>query len=202
LNIAFDIDGVYIPLMDELIRKANEMYGLKIKIEDVTKYEVWECTPLTEKMFHKVFEELIKEDILRYLKVEEGAQEVINKLYDNKDNKIYHITAREVWWGEDARKHTIECLTNNDIQFDEDKLILDHEKTLLVDELNLDCIVEDTLYKVKEISEKNGKVKILLMDRPWNQCGEIDGNKYGNITRVYNWKEIGNILIPASKEKI
>ena len=73
---------------------------------------------------------------------------------------------------------------------------------MLVDELNLDCIVEDTLYKVKEISEKNGKVKILLMDRPWNQCGEIDGNKYGNITRVYNWKEIGNILIPASKEKI
>jgi len=202
LNIAFDIDGVYIPLMNVLIGKANEMYGFKIRIEDVTKYEVWECTPLTKEMFHKIFEELIKEDILRYLKVEEGAQKVINKLYDNKNNRIYHLTAREVWWGKNAREHTIECLKSNNIKFDEDKLILDHEKTLLVEELNLDYIVEDTLYKVKEIAGKNKNVMVLLMDRPWNQCGEIDGNKYGNITRVYNWREIGNILIPVSKEKI
>ena len=56
-------------------------------------------------------------------------------------------------------------------------------KDEICNDLNLDLIIEDSPYYSKNCAEKG--IKVLLLDKPWNQNCEHE-----NIIRVNNWKEV------------
>jgi uncharacterized protein len=195
MNIAIDIDSVLAHLMEEIIMKAKEIYDCNIEYDDITKYEAWECMKIDEKKFQNIIDELQKEQILKKLKIRGNAAEVINRLYDNKNNNIYFITARNDYWGNDVKENTLFWLRNNGIKLEPSNLIFNAEKHNFVDELKLDYFIEDSVHIVETLVDK--EIKILLMDCPWNRNLKND-----KVKRVYNWEEIGKELKDYFYKKI
>jgi uncharacterized HAD superfamily protein len=57
------------------------------------------------------------------------------------------------------------------------------EKAFVCCELNVDLMIEDSLYHSLECAKRG--VKVFLLDKPWNQ-----GSLAENVTRVKSWNEI------------
>jgi len=187
MNIAIDVDDVISLTADAIVEKANQKYNLDVKRKDLKSFNWWECTPITEEMFWNCIKEMDEEKALLNLEIEKGADKVINKLYKNKKNSIYFITARGVFW-DNHREDTIEWFDKKKIKYDAQKMIFSQEKQDFVERFNLEYFIEDNPKRALLIAEK--KINVLLMNRPWNQ--HISESRY--IKRIYTWKEIDEIF--------
>lgn len=184
VKIGVDIDNVISnfneALLNEYLLHDKELRdnGIINKNADYIRKGMFDWTDEEEKSFY----ENNIERIAKKLVVIEGAKEYINKLKAD-GHSIYIITGRDNGEYMDPYNMTKEWLNNHSIYYD--KLILTdarnkHAKTEKCIENNIDIMIDDSVRICKDCIQ-NG-ITTILIDTPYN--------RYANIERVYNWKEI------------
>lgn len=134
------------------------------------------------------------ERIAKNLKVKDGAKEYIDKLKLD-GHYICIITGRDNGEYQEPYNMTKEWLDNNLIKYD--KLILTDaydkkEKAIKCLENNIDIMIDDSVGICKCCIESN--IKTFLMNTPYN--------KFVDIPRVNNWKEIYEVVSNMQKKKV
>src|SRR3989338_5282899 len=190
MAIALDMDDVLVELTERFREFHNDTFGTTVARDQCQTYD-----------FERVFG-TTQEEMTRRLKVffnsgycidihpVEGAQEVVAHLA--KRDMLYVVTARPIF----ARYQTEKCL---DLlfpgQFSEVYLTNQwhgegeaRTKSSVCNEIGAEMLVDDSLKHALDCAEQGIQVK--LFDRPWNQAAAL----HPNITRVYSWREIGQVL--------
>ena len=179
LNICIDIDGT---ITDPYfwLAEANKYFNKSVTIDQVTGY-----------LIHKV----MKIDILEYDRFYEKRKFSIHSKQELRDDvkvaleklsilhNIYFVTARE----KSLTMLTHSYLKKNELYYDELFVLGSHYKVGKAKELNCNIFIEDSYDNAIQLSEAG--FKVLLMDTNYNR-EKINQN----IVRVYNWKEIYEII--------
>lgn len=179
LNICVDIDGT---ITDPYywLKYVNKYFKTELTATDIVKFDICRILNIDESEYEKFYdkhgEEIHGDNIAR-----ENAKEVLNDL--DKDHNIYYVTARP----EKYKEVTENWLYSNGLPKAPVYMMGHHNKGEIAKELNCDFFVEDR-YRNSVFLAKEG-IKVLMIDTNYNRYPLID-----NITRVYNWKEIYEII--------
>jgi len=73
------------------------------------------------------------------------------------------------------------------------------EKPYLGEALNIEVMIEDELGFAKSFYERG--IKIILLDRPWNQDKTLENSYSSDWKRVYQWNEVYQIICELVKKK-
>ncbi|WP_160687126.1 hypothetical protein [Clostridium sp. C2-6-12] len=186
LNICIDIDGT---ITDPYywLNYANEYFNLNITEDQVTEYAIHKILNVEENDYLKFYEEL-KVEIHSKEPLRKDVKEILDILH--KYNNLYFVTARE----KSLEILTFSYLLGNEIPFDEIFVLGTHNKVPKAIELNCNVFIEDSYENAISLSE-NG-FKVLLLDTNYNRLP-----LNSNITRVYNWNEILQIINEIAIEK-
>ncbi|NEZ46884.1 hypothetical protein FDF74_06605 [Clostridium niameyense] len=180
LNICIDIDGT-VTEPYYWLNIFNKHFKKNIKPSEVTKYNIDEVMGITEEQYNEFYEKHKVRIHTVEEKVRKDAKDVLNILKEY--NNIYFVTARD---------KSLEMLTrcyleNNGINYDELYVLGSHYKVKKAIELKCDIFIEDNPNNALELSEAG--FKVILIDTNYNK------NIHGyNIIRVYNWREVYNIV--------
>ncbi|HOO68048.1 MAG TPA: hypothetical protein PLC53_01615 [Bacilli bacterium] len=110
------------------------------------------------------------------------AIDVIKKLKE-EGNEIYIITGRQKGYFTDPYKITLDWLKKHNVLFD--KVVVDTGlKGIVCKNNDVDILIDDSIIQCADVL--NNGVKALLFD--------AFNNKDSDIKRVYNWKEIYELL--------
>jgi uncharacterized HAD superfamily protein len=184
LKIGIDIDEVLVEFVRPYLEFHNQKFGKSLKLEEVKKFHFWEDLGFSLEEIQPLFEEFNKSFILlEDMPFFENAKESVLKLSEN--NEIFFITSRP----EKIRQGTENFLKMHFANF---KFInsgdtyggVKKNKADICKENKLDLMIEDSSKIALECAQN--RIKVFLMDKPWNQ----DLNINENILRVKNWKEI------------
>lgn len=184
MKIGIDIDNVISNfnevLLNEYIKHDKELRntGIINKDAEYIRRGMFDWTKAEEQDFYQNN----IERIAKSLGVIDDAKEYIDKLKAN-GHYIYIITGRDNGEYTDPYNMTKQWLKNHDIYYNE--LILtdaydDHAKSKICIENNIDIMIDDSV-RICEDCIHSG-INTILMDTPYN--------KYSDIKRVNNWKEI------------
>ncbi len=77
LTILCDLDGIVADLLGEWIRRANELHGTDIKLEQVDRWDIHECVP----MGHAIYK-LLTPSLFAAIKPVPGAVEALKSFHD------------------------------------------------------------------------------------------------------------------------
>ena len=196
MKIGIDIDNVISNFNDTLLNeyllhdRNLRNKGIINKNADYIRKGMFDWKEEEEKSFYKNN----IERIAKKLEVIDGAKEYIDKLH-NDGHFIYIITGRDNGEYTDPYNMTKEWLDNHFIYYDYLILINAYnrrEKARKCIENNIDIMIDDSVYICSDCIQ-NG-IDTLLMDTPYN--------KYSDIKRVHNWKEIYEYITQYKKEKL
>lgn len=189
MRIGIDIDGVLLDLEGYQLDYFSKYYFEKgINLKDPTCYKTYDIYDVSKEMDNDLWREKVREYNQMPPKV--NAVEVVKKLKE-EGNEIYLITTRANDESDEyGGKELLEKLTNDWLEINEfkyDKLIFVNGSKLDVCFKNeIDLMIEDNDKNLKEISTK---IPCLAYDALYNkECH----NK--NITRVYSWYHIYNVI--------
>ena len=159
---------------------AKQWYR-NITADEVTQYELHKIIGITRDEYTDFYNK-IKFELHSKEPIRKDAVEIIQKLTEL--NNIYFITARE---------KCLEILTHKylnkyEIPYDGVYVLGSAHKVDTAKKLNCDIFIEDSYENAIELSETN--FKVLLVDTNYNH---LPLNK--NITRVFNWNEIYDIIV-------
>ncbi len=179
-NICIDIDGTITDAYFWL-DLCNEHFNTKISEEQIKEYYIHKVLGVEEKEYDEFYEKH-KLALHSNQKLRRFAQFVIKKL--SLVHNIYFVTARD----ESLTMLTHAYLRENDIPYDGLFVLGSHYKVDKAKELNCSLFIEDNYDNAIQLSEAG--FRVLLMDTNYNRKPI---NK--NITRIYNWIEIYEIII-------
>lgn len=196
MRIGIDIDNVISNFNEELLNeylnydKQLRNTGIINKNAEYIRRGMFDWTEDEEISFYRNN----IERIAKSLKVKDGAKEYINKLIAD-GHIVYIITGRDNGEYKEPYKMTKEWLDSNSIKYN--KLILTDaykkdEKAIKCLENNIDIMIDDSIGNCKHCIENN--IKTLLMDTPYN--------RFIDMPRVNDWKEIYEVISNMSKKKI
>jgi uncharacterized HAD superfamily protein len=183
-KIAVDIDGVLANLMVPLLEYHNQRFDTNFRYEDVNTFDLGNIFGLTEEELIAFFNDFCDSVFFEKIQPLIDAQEGINSL--SKTHELSIVTART-----DKLKEQIDGWLD---QFYPNLFSKIHfaDKTKWKVEFCLEedysLLIEDDLRYANQCAEKG--IKVLLMNHPWNQ----EDNLHPNISRVNDWKEIGEHL--------
>lgn len=185
--IAVDIDDVLANTSERLDSYYNQRFGTNIKLQDHQTYSlnnIWNCTA---QEAIKIANDFFKSDYGTSIIPFPGSQYAIDEL--SKKYDLIVITSRML----DFEKLTIDWVNQYfSNRFKEivitNKMAINkmpsREKYEICLEKNIDMMIEDNLHYAMQ--NANHKITTYLMDRPWNQNGQLPSL----IKRVYSWNEI------------
>ena len=184
--VACDLDEVLADLIPPLIHYHNTMYGTNLSKDKVHRYNLWEVWGGTkEEAINKVHDFYLTEDFKNILPVPD-SQKAISVL--SKKNELIIITSRPthlydntISWVE---KHFPNLFSEVYLTNQWSKSNPGKSKSEVCTDLGVNLLIEDSFDHAKECAQSG--VKILLMDRPWNQ----EQNLPQGITRVKSWEEV------------
>lgn len=186
LNICIDIDGT---ITDPYywLDSINNYFNLNITESDVTDYDIAKVINVKNYEYDKFYDEY-KLQLHSTEKLRKDVKSVLDAL--NRFNNIYFVTARD---------RSLELLTNlylkyNKIPFDDVLVLGTHHKVSAAQKLNCDIFIEDSYNNAIELAS-NG-FKVLLMDTNYNRLPLKN-----NIIRVYDWKEIFQVVTKLTKNE-
>ena len=196
MKIGIDIDNVISNFNDTLLTeyllhdKELRNAGIINKNADYIRKGMFDWNEDEETNFYKNN----IEKIAKKLDIIEGAKEYIDKLHDD-GHIICIITGRDNGEYTEPYNMTKKWLEDNNIYYD-DLVLTDaydkHAKTKQCLVHNVDIMIDDSVRICSDCIE-NG-ITAILMDTPYN--------KYSNIQRVKNWKEIYRYVSNYKKDKI
>lgn len=184
-TILCDFDDVLINFCEVWVELINEQNGTLVNIKDITEWEISKFFPtLTEEQIYKPLYEGKIWDKVTPLR---GAVNYLKRLKED-GHKVYIVTS--------SHYKTIETKTEK-VMFkyfpfiDISDVIVCHNKQMIMG----DFLIDDGIHNLINISCSG-----ILMTQPHNINYDI--SMYDNITRVYDWKGIYDIITKASNEDI
>jgi 5'(3')-deoxyribonucleotidase len=174
--IAVDIDNVLNDLAEKTINLYNEISGNNIQMSDITTYDFNECVPPEDA--DAIVELFKKQELWDSLMPLTDSQAGLKTLV-NMGHEIYLATATHpenfMWKVEWIKKYYPFINTDNIIRIINKGL------------LKCDVMIDDCLDNL--ISNMCNRI---CLDYPWNR--QADKEFAYDIVRVYNWKDIVNII--------
>lgn len=186
MKIAVDIDGVILDMVIKVCEIFNERFNKNYTKDDVKRWEFFKDWNVPEEEIFKIFYKAYEESMTLPL-IDENTLYILKKL--NNQNNVDLVTARNIKY----EIHLIDRLTSLDFKKGVHYINLIHVESKPYDakiRLGYDILIDDNPNLVKS-AKSFPDIRILLYDQPWNRyVGEIK-----NVVRVYNWKQIGKILL-------
>lgn len=167
--LSVDMDDVLAKLLPKWIEVINENERESVSLNDIKSWDL-------EKYFRcgrKVFDYLTY-DLYRNLPVMENSQEVLKKLQEKYD--IYIVTTATLYI--DSLVAKIEWLEEHFPFIDKNHVVLCGNKNII----KANIMIDDGVHNLEMFDGVH-----LLFDAPHNRNNQ-------NFTRVYNWKQIENLL--------
>jgi len=120
--------------------------------------------------------------------IRSGVQDTINELYQT--HYIHFVTARN----EVMECASVNWLHRNEIPYDSISLLGTPDKVQRAGELEADIFVEDCYDSALQLARAG--FDVLLLD-----CGYNQGPLLPNVTRVYNWRQIRDIIVRHAEKE-
>jgi uncharacterized protein len=187
MRFGIDIDGT-VTSPEALLPFMNEAFGLNIKLEDITQYDLTPLVNISAEEFAKWFKE--NEPIIYAgSAIADNAVQILNKWKD--EHELYFISAR----GSHLFDITKKWFNEHNITFHHIELIGTHDKVEAVKKHKVDIFFEDKHDNAVMIHAEC-KIPVILFDTPYNRDPIPEG-----VIRVHNWKEAGLWVEAWNKSK-
>ncbi len=182
-KVVYDVDECLAEFTKDVLLYINFRYNTNYCKDDMHTYWIEDNTNLSHEEMKEIitdFRNLGGLCNLECIPFNQKAMNVLNDIYKNKYVMI--VTSRGIWSGTD----TLRWLSQYNIQYNEYHQGVKH-KELYADDHTI--VVEDCPEYINRIVASKGKV--LVYDQPWNR--DIEESEFTH--RVYNWHEIGSLLL-------
>lgn len=179
LRIALDLDGVLAETMDAWCKRANEEFGMALKLEDLTTWASWGVVGVSKNDFYRILDEVW------------DSWEEIPPTEDNiseKSSKIRYFGQIDIVTGRSLR--TVEAvkkwLEHYRVEYDHFVRVRGWRDKVY---LNYDVYIDDAPELMPLISRRPVSWGILY-DRPWNR----DVVDLPKVLKAKNWNDIPSLL--------
>lgn len=179
LNICIDVDGTITDAYYWL-DLCNEYFNKSVTEEEVTEYFIHKVLGVRAEEYIEFYEKF-KFRIHSEQKIRQDAKAIIKRLY--MLHNIYFVTARE----KSLTILTHSYLRKNKIPYDDLFVLGSHYKVDIARNLSCDVFIEDNYDNAIQLYSAG--FKVLLIDTNYNKQPLTE-----NITRVYGWNEIYEII--------
>ncbi|MTI80259.1 MAG: hypothetical protein FH758_05155 [Firmicutes bacterium] len=166
--IGCDLDGTVCDNLALLVDELNNFTGDKIKLEDISEYDVTKVYNITKEQFIQLMrqrEEFIADKSPLIIE----ADTYLKKLADDK-HKIHIITARSP----KLKAVTSSWLNHYGLPFHGLHLLDSHDKVAICKSLGVDVMIEDNYNNAVQLAKAG--INVILFDAPhnlnWNWEGE------------------------------
>lgn len=186
LSLCIDIDGT---VTDPYywIPRANKYFKRNVRPEDVIYYKMHEVLGIEENEYDE-FYSIYGTMLHKEAEIRSGVREVISDLY--KTHYVHFVTARE----EAMEFVSLDWLNKHRIPYDTISLLGTPDKVQRAGELESDIFIEDCYENALQLA--GAGFEVLLIDCSYNQ-----GPILPNITRVYHWHQIKEIIARHSEKE-
>lgn len=178
-RIGFDIDGVVADTMEAFIRMAWTGYGVRVRPEEITEFQVEDCLDLAPGLVEEIFGRLLEEPIACGLRLMSHARQVLTGFADH--GPLTFITAR-------PQKKPIARWLKKELGpqvYGRVRLVATGEhdsKGAHIREMGLDFFVDDRAQTCLQLAQEEG-IQPIVYRQPWNQ------GKHA-LPEVENWRTI------------
>lgn len=192
MKIGLDLDDVVFDTVPSFLGFYNQIHGTNFTRTDITMYEIEQLgIGKTPDDVTRLFDRFHTSPEFDRIPLVEGAEEGIFELSRLPDSSLVIVTSRPPRYRAKTTASITRSFPNNplpvyfsyDFSFNNQQT-RSQAKSQICRELGVDVFVEDYLVYAQACSEQG--VRVLLLDKPWNQNGTLPSN----ITRVYKWQEI------------
>jgi len=195
MKIGIDIDEVVAEFMPKFLEFYNNKFNKKYKKEDIFVYNLWEVFGGTKEDTIKLVDDFYDTKGYDEIELLENAGEIIKEL-SNK-HEIFFITSRTLRFQQKTERFfdrhfpemNFHLIYTSDLHDGNGK-----KKSEICKDIGIKAHVDDNKDYALEIAESG--VKVLLLDKPWNQ----NHKEHKNIIKVKNWKEIAEIIKEIEKQ--
>ena len=195
-NIYIDIDDTLGDHTSEFITYLKEKHETNLIKQDIKEHDFRDILFSKFKLHSEIVRDFHKSNNFKKISPMKDSITIIQNII--KSNNLFLITGRPFDLKEETEKWISNFFPNcfSEIhltqQFPKNGETKGPDKLDLCKKLNCSIAIDDD--PGTSLKMANSGMKILLFNQPWNE-----NLKHINITRVFNWKEIGNIL---SKEEL
>jgi len=183
MKIAVDVDGVLFDNIENFVTIFNRRYNTQYTKKDVTQWEFYLDWKISEEEFFEIF---FKSYEMSDIFIDSNAPKYMKEL--NLVHKVYIVSART----NQKPAQIVEKLEHYNIKTNihyRDLILVANRPNDSKKHHHYDVYVDDNPNLAKAIKETKDRY-LLLYDQPWNQSFECKDN----IIRVYNWKEVYEII--------
>ena len=192
MKIGIDIDEVLCETVRSFLKVVEVKKGIKKNFEDIFSYNLHEVFGISKGEILDLFEGFFKESF-NSLKLIEGAREGVRFL--EKNHELFFITNRCNSIKEETLEFLEKFVPDPKTHFSGEVYDGQGEsKAEICKNLGIGVIVEDN--GVNSIDYAKKGVKVLLLDKPWNQ-----GCEHENIFRCNDWRKILEKIAEMECEK-
>ena len=197
MNIYVDFDDCLSETAKYFSNLVKDLFSLDVPYEDIRYFNLQKSFNLSEEEYDQMMLEAHKPEALLSYEETPGAREVVNGWID-QGHEVSIITGRPSSSFDASRQwldqHGFERVTLYTLnKYGRDNFIKNSEFGLELEDyykMHFDIAVEDSPHAFK-FFEHLPDLKVLVIDRPWNQECEFPGANY---TRVTDWKTIREIV--------
>ena len=178
-SVAFDIDGVVANTMSLFLEIARDVFHINsIRYEDISCYDLAECTGLDQGVIDAVVERILDGNYTSPLNPFDGASDVLTRI-GNHHSPLLFVTARPYLgpirdWMIDLLAlvpQSVDVVTTGSFE----------NKTEVLLERNITCFVEDRLDTCYRLLDAG--IRPILFKQPWNRQSHP-------FVEVGSWKEL------------
>ncbi|HWO77659.1 MAG TPA: hypothetical protein VNM69_17475 [Bacillus sp. (in: firmicutes)] len=175
LRFGIDIDGT-VTDPNSMLPHINKAFGLSLKLEDVTQYDLTKAVKVNPEEFNDWF---VKTEAEIYISspLAKGAKNVLNQWKEQFE--LYFISARS----SHLLDVTKQWFDEKDLFYHHIELIGSHDKISAAKKYEVDLFLEDKHDNAVNIHLECG-IPVLLFDTPYNQEPIPSG-----VIRVKSWEE-------------
>lgn len=182
LTILLDLDDVLNNQCELWIERLNSKYGLNMKYNDVTDWDMKKFYPSLGEA--EVYEPVLNPALVREMSTTPESIWYTNE-WDSRGHTLLVVTSTSTLNIEAKSK----WLHNYFRWFSEDKLILSHKKQLIKGDILIDDGIHNLLSD-KETGVSPSYIK-LCFNRPWNRAFACLPN---DICRVFSFSEMDEMI--------
>jgi hypothetical protein len=164
-SIGFDIDGVVADTMEAFIRLAWTGYGVRVRPEEITEFQVEDCLDLDPVLVEEIFGRLLEEPIDCGLQLMSHARQVLTGFAEH--GPLTFITAR-------PQKKPIARWLEKELGpqvYGRVRLVATGEhdnKAAHIKEMGLGFFVDDRAQTCLQLALEEG-IQPIVYRQPWNQ---------------------------------
>lgn len=186
MNLCVDIDGT---VTDPLywLDRANSYFGTAVRPEQVSDYAIPRVLGVSDtayREFYRKYGDLVHKEAAPM----SGAREILTMLHGQ--HRVHFVSARE----ERMRSVTEEWLQQHRMPYDSLALLGDPNKIWKARQLECDLFIEDSLDNAIQLA--GAGFTVALLDFAYNR-----GRLPAHVLRIYDWKEILNLVYRRSAGK-